>query len=101
MRVKVPSDANRRGTLETVFPGYCSVAEVDTVFYFPMKLRINGEEKEIADGLNLTSLLEQLQIRPARVVVERNREIVPRESYGAILLAEGDTLEIVHFVGGG
>ena len=66
-----------------------------------MKLKINGEEKEVADGLNLTSLLEQLQIRPARVVVERNREIVARESYGTILLAEGDTLEIVHFVGGG
>ena len=101
MRVKVPSDANQRGTLETVFPGYSPVAEVDAVFCFLMKLRINGEEKEIADGLDLTSLLEQLQIRPARVVVERNREIVPRESYGTILLAEGDTLEIVHFVGGG
>ena len=70
-------------------------------FCFSMKLKLNGEEKEIADGLNLASLLEQLQIRPARVVVERNREIVPRESYGTILLAEGDNLEIVHFVGGG
>jgi thiamine biosynthesis protein ThiS len=70
-------------------------------FLLYMKLRINGEEKEIADGLNLTGLLEQLQIRPARVVVERNREIVARESYGATLLGEGDTLEIVHFVGGG
>jgi thiamine biosynthesis protein ThiS len=66
-----------------------------------MKLRINGEEKEIAAGLSVTALLEHLQIRPARVVVERNREIVPRESYGATLLVEGDTLEIVHFVGGG
>lgn len=74
---------------------------MDTVFCFLMKLKLNGEEKEIADGLNLAGLLEQLQIRPARVVVERNREIVPRESYGTILLAEGDTLEIVHFVGGG
>ncbi len=70
-------------------------------FHFLMKLKINGEEKEIADGLNLTSLLEELQIRPARVVVERNREIVPRDCYGTMLLAEGDILEIVHFVGGG
>jgi sulfur carrier protein len=101
VRVKVPSDENQRGTLETVFPGYYSVVEVDTVFYFLMKLKINGEEKELTDGLNLTSLLEQLQIRPARVVVERNREIVPRDCYGTMLLAEGDTLEIVHFVGGG
>lgn len=66
-----------------------------------MKLKLNGEEKEIADGLSVESLLEQLQIRPARVVVERNREIVPRDAYSSVLLAEGDTLEIVHFVGGG
>jgi len=70
-------------------------------FYFPMKLKVNGEEKEFAEGLNLASLLEQLQIRPARVVVERNRNIVARDAYGTTLLAEGDTLEIVHFVGGG
>ena len=66
-----------------------------------MKIKINGEEKEIADGVTLIGLLEQLQIRPARVVVERNRDIVARDAYGATTLAEGDTLEIVHFVGGG
>jgi thiazole synthase len=66
-----------------------------------MKLKINGEEKETADGLTVTALLEELKIRPARVVVERNREIVPREAYGTTPLADGDTLEIVHFVGGG
>jgi len=77
------------------------VAVADTVFLFPMKLKINGEEKEFAERLNLTALLEQLQIRPARVVVERNCNIVARDAYGTTLLAEGDTLEIVHFVGGG
>jgi thiamine biosynthesis protein ThiS len=66
-----------------------------------MKLKINGEESEIADGLTVTALLEELKIRPARVVVERNREIVAREAYGITRLADGDTLEIVHFVGGG
>jgi thiamine biosynthesis protein ThiS len=66
-----------------------------------MKITINGEDKEIADGLSIGSLLEQLQIRPARVVVEHNRNIVARDVYGATLLAEGDRLEIVHFVGGG
>jgi thiamine biosynthesis protein ThiS len=70
-------------------------------FHLLMKLKLNGEDKEISDGLSVAGLLEQLQIRPARVVVERNREIVPRDAYDAILLAEGDTLEIVHFVGGG
>jgi len=66
-----------------------------------MNIRINGEDKEIADGLNVAHLLEQLQIRAGRVVVELNRNIVPREVHGSTLLKEGDNLEIVHFVGGG
>ena len=66
-----------------------------------MKIKINGEEKEIVGGLSIVGLLEQLQIRPARVVVEHNRHIVGRDAYGDTLLAEGDALEIVHFVGGG
>jgi thiamine biosynthesis protein ThiS len=70
-------------------------------FFDFMKVKINGEEKVITDGISLGSLLEELQIRPARVVVEHNRNIVPRDAYGATLLADGDALEIVHFVGGG
>jgi sulfur carrier protein len=66
-----------------------------------MKIRVNGEEKEIADGLSLAQLLEELQIRPGRVVVELNRDIVSRDAHGSTLLKEGDALEIVHFVGGG
>lgn len=74
---------------------------MNSVFLFFMKIKINGEEKQIAEGLSLIGLLESLQIRPGRVVVERNREIVPRDSFDATALAEGDSLEIVHFVGGG
>jgi sulfur carrier protein len=66
-----------------------------------MKIRVNGEEKEIEDGLTVSHLLEELQIRSARVVVELNRDIVSREAHGSTLLKEGDALEIVHFVGGG
>lgn len=66
-----------------------------------MKIRINGEEKEITNGLSLARLLEELQIRPGRVVVELNRDIVSREAHGSTMLNEGDALEIVHFVGGG
>ena len=77
------------------------VAAVSTVFFISMQIKINGEEKEIADGLNLSALLEELQIRAARVVVEHNRIIVSRDLYGATMLADGDALEIVHFVGGG
>ena len=70
-------------------------------FFAFMKIKINGEEKEIADGLSVNGLLESLQIRPGRVVVERNRNIVPRDSFAAAMLTDGDDLEIVHFVGGG
>ncbi|MBM2804314.1 MAG: thiazole synthase [Deltaproteobacteria bacterium] len=66
-----------------------------------MKIKINGDKKQIANGLSVNALLESLQIRPGRVVVERNREIVPRDSFETTMLAEGDVLEIVHFVGGG
>ena len=70
-------------------------------FFVQMKIRINGEEKEIKEGLSLAALLDELQIRPGRVVVELNRNIIAREAHGATALKEGDALEIVHFVGGG
>lgn len=49
----------------------------------------------------MAQLLEQLGIRPGRVVVELNRVILSRDAHGSTLLQEGDALEIVHFVGGG
>ena len=89
-----------RDELETVFPSHHGVVCGDG-FFVHMKIRVNGEEKEIADGLNVARLLEELQIRPARVVVELNRNIVSRETHASTQLKDGDTLEIVHFVGGG
>lgn len=70
-------------------------------FFIAVKVTINGEEREFADSLSIGGLLDELNIRPARVVVELNRRIVPRDAYGATVLSEGDKLEIVHFVGGG
>lgn len=72
-----------------------------TVFLLVMKVRVNGEEKEIADGLSIAGLLDELQIRPGRVVVELNQDVLSRTAHGSTLLKEGDALEIVHFVGGG
>ena len=66
-----------------------------------MKLQINGEERELADGLTLAALLEQLGMKADRVAVELNRDIVRREAWGQTHLKEGDRLEIVQFVGGG
>jgi len=64
-------------------------------------VQINGEKKEVTDGLSVSQLLNQLGIRPGRVVVELNRDIVSRDALEALLLKEGDIIEIVHFVGGG
>ena len=66
-----------------------------------MRLKVNGEERDIADGVSLSGLLEDLKIRPGRVVVERNKIIVPRDVFAVTMLADGDVIEIVHFVGGG
>ena len=66
-----------------------------------MKLEINGEEKSFAAPLTLASLIESMGMKPGRVAVELNRAIVPRDHWPQTSLAEGDRLEIVHFVGGG
>ena len=66
-----------------------------------MIVQLNGEKKDVPAGLSVASLLEELGIRPGRVVVELNRDVVAREAHGATILKEGDTVEIVHFVGGG
>lgn len=66
-----------------------------------MRLRINGEDQVVEDGLTVTRLLEVLEIRAERVAVERNRLVVRRATWAETPLAEGDELEILTFVGGG
>ena len=66
-----------------------------------MIVHINGEEREIESGLSVTQLLEELEIRPARVVVELNRNVLERDALATTALKDGDKIEIVHFVGGG
>jgi len=66
-----------------------------------MKLQINGEQRDFAGQLMLAALVDQLGMKPDRVAVELNLEIVPRAQWESVQLKEGDKLEIVHFVGGG
>jgi len=66
-----------------------------------VEVRINGKDREIPTGLSVSGLLEWLDLNPALVVVELNREILDRDRYQEIHLAEKDVLELVHFVGGG
>ena len=66
-----------------------------------MQLTVNGKSTETAAGSTVQNLLDRLLLDSRQVVVERNREIVPRQRFAEVYLTEGDTLEIVHFVGGG
>lgn len=66
-----------------------------------MNITINGEEKEIADGITVADLVASLDLLPKFVAVERNREIVPRKQHAECQLEPGDELEIVTLVGGG
>ncbi len=62
---------------------------------------MNGELREVPNGLDVPRLLEHLGIRSERVAIERNLEVLPRSSWIATQVASGDRYEIVHFVGGG
>jgi len=64
-------------------------------------LRVNGRECRAEAGTRLVDFLRSQGLDPARVAVERNREVVPRARHGEVTLADGDVLEVVHFVGGG
>ncbi len=66
-----------------------------------MNLIINGESKNFSAPLNIEQLLVRLQLNQKSVVVELNREILTADKYVDIQLDDGDTLEIVQFVGGG
>jgi thiamine biosynthesis protein ThiS len=66
-----------------------------------MIVQINGKKREIGANLSVAQLLEELGIRPGRVVVELNRDVLSRDAFRETFLKEGDAVEIVHFVGGG
>ncbi len=66
-----------------------------------MDLCINGQQKQYSEPLSIVQLLEQLELTPERVVVELNREILTAEKRADIQLHNGDTLELIQFVGGG
>ena len=66
-----------------------------------MTVVVNGEAKEFTGGASLAAFIDQLGLKGDRIAVELNREIAPRSRWTDISLAEGDRLEIVHFVGGG
>lgn len=66
-----------------------------------LSITLNGEPHRVAEGSSVADLVHDIGLNPKKVAVERNLEIVPRSTLANVMLADGDSLEIVHFVGGG
>jgi sulfur carrier protein len=66
-----------------------------------MRLVVNGEPFEADGAITVTELLARLDLGAGPVAVERNGDVVPRAEHPTTVLAEGDRVEVVHFVGGG
>lgn len=66
-----------------------------------MQITLNGERREIADGTTVSALLESLGFRAEATAVQRNEDILEKTAYAKTKLTDGDTVELVRFVGGG
>ncbi len=66
-----------------------------------ISITLNGEARDFATAMNLSTLLRELGLEPRKIAVERNLAIVPRSTFDEVIVDSGDRLEIVRFVGGG
>ena len=66
-----------------------------------LRLTVNGEPRQLPEPATMGDLLRHLELDPRTVVVELNRQIIRRPQLEATRLSEGDSIELVHFVGGG
>jgi sulfur carrier protein len=64
-------------------------------------ITVNGETRDVPEGLTIRGLLEHLEMRPERVAIERNLAILPRTKWADTVVQNDDRYEIVHLVGGG
>lgn len=86
----------KRGTPPRVYPFLCLKKDKGGI-----SMKVNGEIVTLTEPVSLKEFLEKSGYSTGRIAVERNGDIVPKQTYDAIMLTEADTLEIVHFVGGG
>lgn len=66
-----------------------------------ISVQVNGETRSIASARSIADMLREIGIDPRKVAVERNLEVVPRSRFDEVEVRDGDSFEIVHFVGGG
>ena len=66
-----------------------------------MRIQLNGESLDLPDGETVAALLTRLELTGRRVAVELNLDIVPRSQHDQTMLNDGDSVEVVHAIGGG
>lgn len=66
-----------------------------------IEIYLNGEAREVDEQMSVESLLERFDLPRQRVAVELNRSVIRRDNWAATTLRPGDTVEVIHFVGGG
>jgi thiamine biosynthesis protein ThiS len=66
-----------------------------------IEVTINGDKRSVPPGLTINGLLDFLNVKKAAAVVEHNRTVLKQRENESVMVNEGDTLEIVRFVGGG
>jgi sulfur carrier protein len=66
-----------------------------------MTIVVNGKDMEVAEGLSVEALLQELGVKREYTAVAVNRDVTPRSAYGATVLRPGDKVEIVRPMGGG
>ena len=66
-----------------------------------MRITVNGETREVAEGQSVAALLSALDIQAERVAVELNLKIVDRQAFTGTSLRDGDRVEVIGFIGGG
>jgi len=66
-----------------------------------MTITLNGERHELTEPMSVDALLAALEIDARRVAVEHNLSIIRRHRFPEVIVGDGDTVEIVNFVGGG
>jgi thiamine biosynthesis protein ThiS len=66
-----------------------------------MEIRLNGKAREVAEGISIRILLNELGLHPMRVAVQRNQEIIKRDRYDGVVLQPGDMVEVLTIMAGG
>ncbi len=66
-----------------------------------IKIKLNGKARMIKENINLSKLIEILKIPIKKVAIELNQEIVDKKMLKKIKIKKNDSIEIVHFIGGG